>query len=387
MKSEKATWGLDFRKFIMMAVGILLYAGTSWVTNYASIGEGAAAGSLRPGVAVPIFFGFVYGPLVGFGVGFFGNLGFDYLQGWASLPEQGISFVTLASSLGLNWQVGNGLMGFVPGFFSLFYRRFASTKDMLRAVSIIFAAVAVGIGFAAGTDPFVYPPEGGVVDWDGVWRFVFAPFALTNFINAAVLVPILLYNYQHIDLQAGMFGGSGLVRRLLVTILISAAVPIILLTIFLVQATLSGAPVEGDAASTNVIFIQLGFTIALTAVFIISNSAMMAQSLSRPLLRLSESAQTMEAGKLSVLEAGNLVTETVGNDEIAQLTRVFGSMAKEVIEREEKLRRQVAELRIEIDQTKQREEVIGIVETDFFKDLQSKASKMRKKRDVEDGEE
>jgi two-component system, cell cycle response regulator len=53
-------------------------------------------------------------------------------------------------------------------------------------------------------------------------------------------------------------------------------------------------------------------------------------------------------------------------------------MAREVRAREERLRAQVQELRIEIDSVRQAKKVAEITDTDFFKDLRSRAGDLRK---------
>jgi len=55
-------------------------------------------------------------------------------------------------------------------------------------------------------------------------------------------------------------------------------------------------------------------------------------------------------------------------------------MTEKVYQRELKLRLQVEKLKIEIDENKRSKQVEEIVETDFFRDLQSKADQMRKRR-------
>ena len=46
----------------------------------------------------------------------------------------------------------------------------------------------------------------------------------------------------------------------------------------------------------------------------------------------------------------------------------------------QKLKKEVQKLKIEIDETRRKMHVQEIVETDFFKDLQSKAKDMRQRR-------
>jgi hypothetical protein len=382
---EREPAGLRFStyEFFAMLVGVLLYAGTSWITNFSVFGEGAAAGVIRPGVAVPIFFGFVFGPVAGFVVGFGGNLLLDFLVGFASIPPAGSSFEEIAASLSLNWQIGNGLMGLIPGIAAMSYRQYYTLKDQLRALGVTLLAVTVGIAVAALFDPLVFPdsyPENPTVTWNRVVYDVFWPIAATNFVNVALIVPILLFNFERLDLRTGNYFRSGLMLRLLATIMLSAIVPIILLTIFLVQANFSSGAATASTQATRTLIVQLSFTIVLTAVFIITNAALVAQSMTRPLLRLTASARAMERGDLTREQAAQL-EQIEGHDEIAQLSHLFGSMAKEVIQREEGLIQKVEELQILIDEKQRSEQVEEIVDTDFFRELRERARDMRQRNE------
>jgi hypothetical protein len=53
-------------------------------------------------------------------------------------------------------------------------------------------------------------------------------------------------------------------------------------------------------------------------------------------------------------------------------------MAGEVRAREERLRREVAELRIEIDEAKQAQRVAEITGSDYFQDLRGRAAELRR---------
>jgi hypothetical protein len=64
---------------------------------------------------------------------------------------------------------------------------------------------------------------------------------------------------------------------------------------------------------------------------------------------------------------------------VALLSRVFASMATQVKARENQLKKQVEELRIEIDQAKKDKEVSRITETDYFQRIQEAARKIREK--------
>lgn len=86
----------------------------------------------------------------------------------------------------------------------------------------------------------------------------------------------------------------------------------------------------------------------------------------------------------AAVEAGVYVPEALDdvalrNDALGQLARVFQRMVREVYAREESLKRQVAELRIEIDEAKKAQQVAEITETDYFQALQQRATNMRKR--------
>jgi two-component system, cell cycle response regulator len=65
------------------------------------------------------------------------------------------------------------------------------------------------------------------------------------------------------------------------------------------------------------------------------------------------------------------------DDALGQLARVFQRMAAEVRSREQRLRQEVRQLRIEIDDARAARQVDEITQTDYFQDLQAKASKLR----------
>lgn len=96
--------------------------------------------------------------------------------------------------------------------------------------------------------------------------------------------------------------------------------------------------------------------------------------IARPVLGIAHTAADIEAENF---ELGRLGAIARRHDEIGQLARVFDRMAQQVYSREQKLKQQVRDLRIEIDETKRTKQVKEIVETDFFQDLTAKAQVLR----------
>jgi len=98
-------------------------------------------------------------------------------------------------------------------------------------------------------------------------------------------------------------------------------------------------------------------------------------------LYLQEVARITAAA--AAIETDNFNPETLDGvagreDELGQLARVFQHMAREVYAREQRLKQQVEQLKIEIDQSKKAHQVAEITETDYFQQLQRKASQLRK---------
>jgi two-component system, NtrC family, sensor kinase len=71
------------------------------------------------------------------------------------------------------------------------------------------------------------------------------------------------------------------------------------------------------------------------------------------------------------------VVEVHSFTELSQLAQAFNEMATNVWERESRLKEKVAKLSIEIDAKRQQAEVEGIVETDYFKELERNAERLR----------
>lgn len=65
------------------------------------------------------------------------------------------------------------------------------------------------------------------------------------------------------------------------------------------------------------------------------------------------------------------------DDELGQLARVFHRMVEQVKQREETLKRQVEELKIEIDQARRVQQVSQITQTDYFQELKQKVKQIR----------
>jgi len=87
-----------------------------------------------------------------------------------------------------------------------------------------------------------------------------------------------------------------------------------------------------------------------------------------------EAAADVETGRF---ESRQLDGVAGRDDALGQLARVFQRMAAEVRSREDRLKQEVRQLRIEIDDARAARQVAEITQTEYFQDLQAKASKLR----------
>lgn len=87
-----------------------------------------------------------------------------------------------------------------------------------------------------------------------------------------------------------------------------------------------------------------------------------------------DAAADLERGEFRM---GSLDAVAARDDALGLLARVFGRMAHEVAQREQRLRAQVGALRIEIDEARSARAVAAITETDYFADLQRRAADLR----------
>jgi DNA-binding response OmpR family regulator len=93
--------------------------------------------------------------------------------------------------------------------------------------------------------------------------------------------------------------------------------------------------------------------------------------------QVGDAAAAVEAGRF---EPESLAAVAGRDDALGTLARLFQRMAREVAAREQALRREVLELRIEIDQARAERRVADIVDSDRFDDLRERARALRGRR-------
>ena len=180
------------RELLASLLGSLLYFGVNWFTSFARLSSGLGL-EFRPAIAVPIVFGFVYGPVAGFLVGVVGNTLGDYV---------------LFKDIWWQWSVGNGLMGLVPGFYALWWPHYRALKQVIVAYLVTVLGILAGMGFASFSTIWICREGAAAANCYTVpttplvaWQ-TFVPVVKVNVINALILVPLLLFNIERLDLSS-----------------------------------------------------------------------------------------------------------------------------------------------------------------------------------------
>lgn len=147
---------------------------------------------------------------------------------------------------------------------------------------------------------------------------------------------------------------------------------------------LNGKPVAGMGVDFQADYVQsvrqsvinnivvafiITYGILFLLVFLVSGA------FTKPIQRLTKAAERIGEGdyqqNLKDIQSGRSC------DEITKLAYVFEIMVDKVYQREQSLRHQVEELKIEIDEAKRHSQVREIVDSDFFRDLQEKAKVLK----------
>jgi len=166
---ENAAWEVGTRQVVWMAIGAALYAVFSWLFNgTVFVVPSLSQVSLRPAIAIPMFFGYAFGPVVGFFSGAVGNMFGDALTGFGLSPQ---------------WSIGNGLVGFVAGLWMLF-------KDRKQSMNTVLW-VSAGLSVLAALLFFTNRGEANMLFYD-VDNGIFGDAQISLFAGISLLVGLVL---------------------------------------------------------------------------------------------------------------------------------------------------------------------------------------------------
>jgi energy-coupling factor transport system substrate-specific component len=182
MMEKKSLWDFGTREVVYAAIGAALYGVFSWATNFIPL---PAAGNItfRPAVAIPMFFGVVFGPWVGFLTGFVGNMLGDFISGFG---------------FWWSWDLGNGLMGLIPGLIAAGITSYRARSTIIKAEIFVVLGAAVGMLVPS----LLEIPLSGISFNTAIVGY-FLPAAAGNIVVGLILVPILLVAYDAIAARSG----------------------------------------------------------------------------------------------------------------------------------------------------------------------------------------
>jgi uncharacterized membrane protein len=166
---DNSAWVVGTREVVWMAIGAALYAVFSWLFNgTVFLVPSLSQVSLRPAIAIPMFFGYAFGPVVGFFSGAVGNMFGDALTGFGLSPQ---------------WSIGNGLVGFIAGLAMLFKDK-KKSLDTVMWIGGALAVLAVAVFLVNRNQPnmLFFDPDNGI----------FGDATISVFAGAAILLGFAL---------------------------------------------------------------------------------------------------------------------------------------------------------------------------------------------------
>ena len=181
--SPSRLWEVTSRTIVYAAIGAALYG----ILLVAQLPIPGSTVSVRPAFALVPFFGYAFGPIVGFFTGFVGNAIGDQISGWGLLTSW-------------NWSLANGFVGLIAGLAPLYLARFVNGTVRDRAIGgAIAAVVAILIGFLfVFTDAIL---QG--MDIATIFTTLYIPVIVGNLIGSIILVPILVFAWEPVKAQLG----------------------------------------------------------------------------------------------------------------------------------------------------------------------------------------
>ena len=186
MDTQDGTWSVTTRTIVYAAIGAALYAVFNWISFGLAI-PGANEVSVRPHYGLLTFFGFAFGPVVGFLTGLIGNIVGDQLSGYGAFTSR-------------HWSLANGVAGLLAGLFGVWFAGRASSTGQRALWAAVAGVLATVVGFIVIFLGLVLTPE---LDFNTILTTEYIPVIVGNSIAAAIVTPILVYAWEPLREQLG----------------------------------------------------------------------------------------------------------------------------------------------------------------------------------------
>ena len=180
------TWSITTRVIVYSAIGAALYA----VFNFISFGfviPGTQEVSVRPHYGLLTFFGFAFGPVVGFLTGLIGNIVGDFLSGYGAFTSW-------------HWSLANGVAGLLAGVIGVAFAGRATSTGTRALWAAVAGVLATVIGFIVIFLGLIVTPE---MSFNAILTTEYFPVILSNSIAAAIVTPILVFAWEPLREQLG----------------------------------------------------------------------------------------------------------------------------------------------------------------------------------------
>jgi uncharacterized membrane protein len=184
---ENPAWRVGTREVVYMAIGAALYAVFSYLFNGTVFAVPSVSQvALRPAISIPMFFGYAFGPVVGFFSGAVGNMFGDALTGFGLSPQ---------------WSLGNGLIGMVSGMAALYVDK-RRTMNAVLIVSAVLAGIATLLWLLNPTlaNMMYFDPEEGIFGDAAISAFA----GLSAVVGFVLVLAARLIFRDNIDLAAAV---------------------------------------------------------------------------------------------------------------------------------------------------------------------------------------
>jgi len=181
--NRSTLWSVDSRTIVYAAVGAALYG---VLVNVVKVPLPGSTVDVRPAFALVPFFGFAFGPVVGFFTGLVGNMIGDQISGWGLLTSY-------------NWSIANGAVGLIAGLAPMFLASWLSRGLAQKAIA---GAVAGSIGVVVG---LLITFTDIIKDAQDVNTSVtyYTQAVIGDLVATIILVPILVYAWEPVKERLG----------------------------------------------------------------------------------------------------------------------------------------------------------------------------------------
>lgn len=178
----KSIWKFGSNEYIYAAIGIFLYGIISWIINLIQF---PITGNdlFKPGIVIPLSFGIIFGPWVGFISGLFGSMLGDLLSGF--------SFWILQD-------LGYGLTGLVTGLCAAMMFDYRRKKDIIIAEIFVVAGITIGLLFVSLNEVWI-----SGINLETTLNAFFLPGFLRNCLAGLILTPLMMFAYSEINKRTG----------------------------------------------------------------------------------------------------------------------------------------------------------------------------------------